>query len=326
MSGVVVLAPAAAAPMIERAVRASAPGRPLRIVDTPAEAARAMAVRRPTALVDALTTPDSVDVVRAALADGTSVVSANAAAVATAGDELESLALATGARLHADAACGGPLVRRVIEEFAVGEGVASIQGCLDPVAELLLAAPAGRSSHEAAAHARRVGVAQDAVLRSMCGDRSADVLAVLARLAFAGGVPRADVAVMGVDWLTAEDASRAAVDARRWRLVATATSACARVEPVPLAAEHALAAPGCRLEVRGLAGSRVCLLLDTTSTRALARTVAADLARLERGGDARAVGRVVDGRLADRRRVAVRATPVLIRPDRPTTIMTDGPM
>lgn len=264
---------------VERAVRALGPEWHAVAVGSPAEAHRAMSGS--AALVDAWSTAESVDLVRAALAEGVPVVSANAAAVAHAGAELHELGRARGGALLADAACGGSLVRRVVAEMAETEGVASIQGCLDPVAELLLAELAsGRTAEEAAAQATGAGVGAEALRRSAAGERAADVLTVLAGLAFRRPTRRADVAVLGVDWLRPEDAARAAGEQRRWRLVATATSVCARVEPMALAADHPLADPGCRLDVLGNAGSRVRLRFDAASPSAIAAAVTADLVLL----------------------------------------------
>src|SRR5687768_1189623 len=264
---------------IERAVRALGPEWQPVVVRSTSEAEAAMADG--ATLVDAWSTAESLDLVRAALAAGVPVVSANAAALEHAAAELQVLAESAGTTLLTDAAVGGSRVARVEQDMAETEGVACIQGCLDPVAELLVAGiAAGNTVEEATAHAHVAGLGRDAVHLASTGERAADALAVLAGRAFERAPRRSDVAVLGVDWLQADDAARVREEGRRWRLVATATSACARVEPVPLAAGHPLAEPGCRLEVRGNAGSAVRLLLDV-APRAVAAAVAADLVVLE---------------------------------------------
>ena len=134
----------------------------------------------------------AAEVVRAALAAGKTVVTANKNLLAEQGASLEALAAQNNVGLHCEAAvAGGIPVLAAIREGLAGDRIQSLYGILNGTCNFILTTmeSAGREMDDVLAEAQRLGYAE--------ADPSADVegwdtrfkLAILAHMAFGADIP-----------------------------------------------------------------------------------------------------------------------------------------
>lgn len=128
----------------------------------------------------------ALDAIRAALARGTSVVTANKAAIAVAGQELIALAEERGAALAFSAAVGGgtPAIESVALA-AIESPITEIVGVLNGTTNFVLGRVGGGESFgEAVRRAQAAGFAEQDPSRDLDGRDAGDKLCVLAREAW----------------------------------------------------------------------------------------------------------------------------------------------
>ncbi len=136
-------------------------------------------------------------IVRAALAAGRQVVTANKALIAAHGPALQALADAHGGSLQFEAAVGGgvPVVRTLRSELG-GHGVRSITGILNGTTNFLLTAIGdGATFAEALSTAQACGFAEADPSRDLQGLDAADKIRILASLAWGVDPARQEVQV-----------------------------------------------------------------------------------------------------------------------------------
>lgn len=192
---------------------------------------------------------EALSLVRAALASGKDVVTANKRLLAENGDALRALAARTGARLLDSASVGGAVPAL---EAAGREDVLAIAGVVNGTCNCVLEQlEAGRTLDQAVSEAQRLGFAEADPTLDLDGTDAADKLILLAERAW-GVRPR--VQREGLESVEPERVREAWRRGRRLRLVASATPQGARVGLQELAADHPLA---------GLRGEENRVLLTT---------------------------------------------------------------
>lgn len=183
------------------------------------------------------------ELVRRSLELGKPVVTANKALLGAYGPELRAQAEAADLPLLFEAAVGGaiPLLRG-LAGLLDGDRVVKLEAVLNGTANFVLShmEATGSPMVQAAAEARRLGYAEADPTRDLDGSDTADKLALLAHYVFGEARRSSDIDRLGIQWLTPADIATAAAEGRRWRLLGTAVAGCAKVEPVPLRAEHPL--------------------------------------------------------------------------------------
>jgi homoserine dehydrogenase len=170
----------------------------------------------------ALVTADDVDVVveimgvldpadallRAALAAGKPVVTANKELLATRGVDLFAAAAAAGRDLLFEAAVAGgiPVVRPLRESLA-GEPIVRIMGIVNGTTNFILTrmTEAGAGYDDALAEAQRLGYAEPDPTADVGGYDAGAKVAILASIAFGVGVALDDVYCEGITKITATD-------------------------------------------------------------------------------------------------------------------------
>jgi homoserine dehydrogenase len=250
--------------------------------------------RRPSVVVDVSAgVSPSAEIVRAALASGCDVVTANKELVASRGPALEALAAATGARLRYSASVGGavPVVERVRASVQGGR-ILSISGVVNGTSNFVLDRMAAGNDEEAAVEeARRLGFAEADPTRDLDGTDAAFKLIILAREAFGVHLGLADVQRSGIDQTTAVCVRRAQCRGRTVRMVASVRRRGhlidASVRLVGLPARHFLA--GARNEDNRVVivperGAPVRLTGKGAGRRPTATAVVADVIELDRLG------------------------------------------
>jgi homoserine dehydrogenase len=141
------------------------------------------------------------EVVRAAMAAGKTVVTANKNLLAARGTELERLARAAGVGLHCEASvAGGIPVLAALREGIAGDRVLALYGILNGTSNFILTTmeATGRGMADVLAEAQKLGYAE--------ADPSADVegwdarfkLAILARMAFGCEAPVEAIPCQGI--------------------------------------------------------------------------------------------------------------------------------
>ncbi len=130
--------------------------------------------------------------VRAALAAGSSVVTANKALLAAHGEELRALAVRCGRRLSYSASVGGSVP--VLEHVAVDPiAIESIRGVLNGTCNYILERVTdGTNFHAAVAEAQRLGFAEADPTRDLAGTDALDKLLLIAHECGHGTVAAAD--------------------------------------------------------------------------------------------------------------------------------------
>ncbi|HKF71752.1 MAG TPA: homoserine dehydrogenase, partial [Stellaceae bacterium] len=155
----------------------------------------------------------ALDVVRAALAHGKHVVSANKALMAHHGTELARLAEAKGVALAFEAAVAGgiPIVKTLREGLAANH-IARVYGILNGTSNFILTTmrESRREFAEVLAEAQRLGYAEADPSFDIDGVDAAHKLAILTSVAFGTEVDFAGVHVEGIRHVSALDIEYAA--------------------------------------------------------------------------------------------------------------------
>lgn len=189
------------------------------------------------------------DVVRAALARGASVVTANKALIAARGIELHALAHANGADLYYEGAVAGaiPLLRPLRESF-VGDHITKVLGIVNGTTNYILTQMTefGLDYSLALQQAQQLGYAEADPTADVSGQDSAAKAVILARLAFHTDVDIAEVSVEGIESVSIDDIEAAQAMGFVIKLlavaeIADATGVVVRVHPTLVPQSHPLA-------------------------------------------------------------------------------------
>jgi homoserine dehydrogenase len=161
------------------------------------------------------------ELVRAALRDGKSVVTANKQLIAAHGDELSAVARARGVQLRYDAAVGGGTPVLAFVKNLRAHGLRRVAGVLNGTTNFVLEAMAtGVTLEDALARARRLGLAErDATLDLEGGDTAAKAC-IVAAAAFGRALDGTAIPYEGISRVTAADVRAAAAAGRVLKLVA----------------------------------------------------------------------------------------------------------
>ncbi|WP_106849468.1 homoserine dehydrogenase [Blastococcus sp. Marseille-P5729] len=190
-----------------------------------------------------------------ALRAGKSVVSANKALLAEAGDELHAAAAEGGADLYYEAAVAGAIpILRPLSESLTGDRIKRVMGIVNGTTNYILSRmdETGSSFSEALAEATALGYAEADPTADVDGFDAASKAAILAGLAFHSPVVADDVYREGISQVTAADVASAREMGCTIKLLAIcervtgdADEAIAvRVHPVMLPRTHPLASVG----------------------------------------------------------------------------------
>ncbi len=173
--------------------------------------------------------------VRAALAAGRHVVTANKHVIAHHGPELEALTRETGSVLRFEAAVGGgiPLLGPIAQDLAANR-IARVRGILNGTTNYMLTAMArdGRDYADVLREAQAKGYAEADPTADVEGLDAVNKLVILARLAFGLWIPPEAVSncagstsgkpgTPGITGVTAEDVAALGAEGRTLRLIAT---------------------------------------------------------------------------------------------------------
>ncbi|SEH27774.1 homoserine dehydrogenase [Magnetospirillum fulvum] len=168
----------------------------------------------------------ALDVVRAALERGKSVVTANKAMIAHHGVELARLAEQTGANIGFEASVGGgiPIIKSLREGLA-GNRVTKVMGILNGTCNFILSTmqDTGRDFADVLAEAQALGYAEADPTFDIDGIDTAHKLAILASLAFAMPVSIDAVTCEGIRHVSALDIRYAQELGYRIKLLGVAT-------------------------------------------------------------------------------------------------------
>lgn len=165
------------------------------------------------------------EVAMAALDAGKPLITANKNLLAEHGEELFAFAAERHLPLGFEAAvAGGVPVVRAIAEGAAGDEILALQGILNGTANYILCRmeTADLDFAAALAEAQQAGYAEPDPELDLNGVDARDKLAILARLAFAGGMAPAAIATMGIRGIEAVDVHYARALGGVIRLVASA--------------------------------------------------------------------------------------------------------
>jgi homoserine dehydrogenase len=147
-----------------------------------------------------------------AIAAGTPVVTANKAVIARYGEEIAAAAAAQGVYVLIEAAVGGgiPIIEPLKQSLG-GNRIQRVSGIINGTTNYILSrmAAEGAAYAEVLADAQRLGYAEADPAADVQGGDAADKIAILAGLAYGGGVPRADIPTEGIDRLDARDVAYA---------------------------------------------------------------------------------------------------------------------
>ena len=195
-------------------------------------------------------TTDAADVVRAALARGASVVTANKALIAAEGVALHKLADNSGADLYYEGAVAGaiPLLRPLRESF-VGDHITKVLGIVNGTTNFILTQMTDEnlSYAEALAQAQALGYAEADPTADVSGQDSAAKAVILARLAFHADIDVSRVSVEGIENVSIQDIEAAKAMGFAIKLLAVAeltpdeAGVVVRVHPTLIPADHPLA-------------------------------------------------------------------------------------
>lgn len=166
----------------------------------------------------------SISFVRAALARGRHVVSANKGPVAWAHAELDALARAHGARFLFEATVmdGAPLFN-MARHCLRGNTILGLEGILNSTTNVVLGAmEQGLDLAGAVARAQAMGIAEADPRADLEGWDAAVKLTALANVLMDAGLTPEDVSRQGIEGLTPEDLASARHQGRRIKLVCAA--------------------------------------------------------------------------------------------------------
>ena len=246
-------------------VRATGPVAAVDVIRDVARAARALGGPRPlvvveTTVLDVAAGQPAIDHVRAGLAEGAHVITANKGPVAFAYAELDALARAAGRRfLFEGAVMDGIPIFNLVRETLPAVRVSAFSGVVNSTTNFIITAmEEGQAFTEALAEMQAAGIAEaDASLDVDGWDAAAKAAALANVLLGANTTPR-QVERTGIGHLTGEEVRRAVARGRRLKLVARGerregrVSVRVGVEEVP--ADHLFAT---------LAGQQNALILET---------------------------------------------------------------
>ncbi len=185
--------------------------------------------------------------IRAALARGMNVVTANKGPLVHAYSELVALARAQGVGLGFSAAvCGALPTVNIGQRDLVGCSIERIEGIFNSTTHYILTAMTeGRDYATALREAQEEGVAEADPTLDVEGWDAANKLVILANSVLDVPATLADVAVKGITHLTPDDFARARAEGKVIKLLCTAEREGAgyrlTVKPTPLPREHPLA-------------------------------------------------------------------------------------
>jgi homoserine dehydrogenase len=239
--------------------------------------------------------------VKAALARGLPVVTANKAMLAVHGQELAELAEAHGAALAYEAAVGGgvPIIK-ILREALAGNRISRVSGILNGTCNYILSRmETERLPFEACLkEAQRLGYAEADPTFDVGGFDTAHKLAILTSLAFGARIDAEAVTVEGIESITLADLVAADELGFRIKLLGVAARTDhgveQRVHPTMVAKSSALAQTMGVLNAVTIDGDAVgalTLIGPGAGGAATASAVAADLADVARGQVAPAFGR-----------------------------------
>ena len=195
----------------------------------------------------------ALDLARASLSAGRSVVTANKAMIATHGFELAQAAETSGAALLFEAAvCAGTPILQTMRDGLSANRIDRIEGILNGTSNYILSAMerSGEDFGETLAEAQRLGYAEADPALDVDGGDAAHKLAILAALGFGLRPDFAGVEVNGIRDVRAADIAQAERLGYKIRLVAMADmvdrtgeapALLQRVRPCLLPADHLLA-------------------------------------------------------------------------------------
>ena len=189
------------------------------------------------------------DHIRAAIAAGSSVVSANKALMAEQGGDLHESAEEAGVDLFYEAAVAGaiPLLRPLGDSLA-GDRIRRVMGIVNGTTNYILTRmdEEGADYADVLADAQALGYAEADPTADVAGHDAAAKAAILASLAFHTRVTLADVSCEGIEDVTAADVAAAREMGFVIKLLAiadmTPEGVCVRVHPTMLPRTHPLAA------------------------------------------------------------------------------------
>ena len=194
-------------------------------------------------------TTEAKTLLAACLKAGKHVVTANKALIAEHGDELFALAAQHGVGIAFEAAvAGGIPVIAALRDGLVANRILAISAILNGTCNFILTKMEQENwgYDEALAEAQRLGYAESDPTLDVDGTDTAHKLAILARIAFNGRIPLADVRIQGIQKLTAQDIASARTMGARIKLLAVARQRPAglelRVAPTLVPLDHPLAA------------------------------------------------------------------------------------
>ena len=243
--------------------------------------------------------------VRAALANGRGVVTANKHLLAHHGPELEKAARDMGVPLRFEAAVGGgiPVLGPLALDLAANR-VSRVRGIVNGTTNFILTAMAreGRDYAEVLADAQARGYAEADPTADVEGLDAVNKLVILARLAFGAwidphavacrpGTARGRDGAPGITGVTAEDVAALAAEGRTLRLIATARLAedgAIEASVVPTAVPAGSPFGRCdgvlnRVEVDALPVGKVAFEGPGAGGSATASAVLGDLVAIARG-------------------------------------------
>ncbi len=188
------------------------------------------------------------DFVKAAIAAGKNVVTANKALLARHGPEIRRLASARGVTVGFEAStAGGVPVIRTLREAYVGDNVRRILGILNGTSNYILSRMSleGKSFKEALSDAQSKGYAEADPTLDISGGDASHKIVILARLAFGEDFAHEAVYVEGITGVTPIDIKYAAELGYRIKLLALAKrrdhAVELRVHPALVKTSHPLA-------------------------------------------------------------------------------------
>ena len=194
-------------------------------------------------------TNEAKTLLAACLKAGKHVVTANKALIAEHGDELFALAAQHGVGIAFEAAvAGGIPVIAALRDGLVANRILAISAILNGTCNFILTKMEQENwgYADALAEAQRLGYAESDPTLDVDGTDTAHKLAILARIAFNGRIPLADVRIQGIQKLTAQDIASARTMGARIKLLAVARQRPEglelRVAPTLVPLEHPLAA------------------------------------------------------------------------------------
>ncbi|MEM9633922.1 MAG: homoserine dehydrogenase [Pseudomonadota bacterium] len=240
------------------------------------------------------------DSVRAALARGIHVVTANKALLAKHGVDLAGLAEANNACLNYEAAVAGgiPIVKTLRESMA-GNDISRVYGILNGTCNYILTRMEadGIGFEECLADAQRLGYAEADPTFDIEGNDTAHKLAILTSLAFGTKISSDDIYMEGITSITTADIQAADELGFRLKLLGVAqrteTGIEQRVHPTMVPKTSAIARIDGVLNAVAVDGDyvgEVVLVGPGAGGDATASSVVADIADIARGDEAPVLG------------------------------------